>query len=311
MTFRWQGTDPLVGFTLMVTPNIEQRTFRFRNDDGSQTAATWKATQGTSITGITTAEKFRVRYEMQETAGGDTTSVTFSLEYDLNSSGTWTQVTTTSNVVRIVSSTGVSNGTATTNLLTAGTGTFLAGQVLTTANSAATSMTANNHTEYEWNLQLVDGTVSNNDVIALRCMTSAGTRTVGAAGNGTVTASVAAVVYNLSPASAVHTHTASTPSAVAVVPLTPSSASHTHTSGTPTLTEAGDPFGVPTGLAVTPTGNTTMDVSWNAVDTATGYDIERDSVVIATDHVGLLYQDTGLSTATEYSYRVRAVQTAS
>lgn len=38
------------------------------------------------------------------------------------------------------------------------------------------------------------------------------------------------------------------------------------------------------------------------------HDIERDSVIIATDVSGTTYSDTGLSPATEYSYRARSVR---
>jgi hypothetical protein len=295
---RWQALDPLAGFTLMVTPNVEQRTFRFRNDDGSQTTATWKATQGTSITGVTTSERFRVRYEMQETAGGDTTSITFSLEYMLNDSGTWVAVTTTSNVVRIVSSTGVSNGTATTNQLTLGTGTFLAGQVLTTANSAATSMTANNHTEYEWNLQLVAGTVSNNDVIALRCMTSTGARTVGAAGNGTVTASVAPNIsasFLITTAVAVTAVTTQSIAATAVINTSASvvqASSKSLSNAIAIATIAGVEVdytaevggGGPTGLyaptlVIERPSATQVDLSWDTVAAASKYRLQRQVYV--------------------------------
>lgn len=67
-------------------------------------------------------------------------------------------------------------------------------------------------------------------------------------------------------------------------------------------------FGAPTGLIATPISTSQIDLAWNPVDTATGYDIERDLVVIAANQPGTTYNDTGLAPSTLYSYRVRAVK---
>ena len=67
-------------------------------------------------------------------------------------------------------------------------------------------------------------------------------------------------------------------------------------------------FGAPTGLTATPVSSTAIDLSWSAVPTATGYDVERDTVVIATDVAATTYSDTGLTASTAYDYRVRAVK---
>jgi hypothetical protein len=63
----------------------------------------------------------------------------------------------------------------------------------------------------------------------------------------------------------------------------------------------------PTGLTATPVSSSQIDLSWNAVSGASGYDIERDGTVIVFDHVGTSYSDTGLNPSTLYTYRVRAV----
>jgi hypothetical protein len=41
---------------------------------------------------------------------------------------------------------------------------------------------------------------------------------------------------------------------------------------------------------------------------ASGYDIERDGVVIATDVVGTSYNDTGLTSNSTHQYRARSVR---
>jgi hypothetical protein len=66
-------------------------------------------------------------------------------------------------------------------------------------------------------------------------------------------------------------------------------------------------FYPPTGLTVTVISQSQLDVSWDAVPSATGYDIERDGSVIVTSHATTSYSDTGLTAGTAYSYRVRAV----
>lgn len=64
----------------------------------------------------------------------------------------------------------------------------------------------------------------------------------------------------------------------------------------------------PTGLAATPVSASQIDLSWNSVSGATGYDVERDSVIVATNVATTSYNDTGLTAATLYTYRVRAVK---
>lgn len=69
----------------------------------------------------------------------------------------------------------------------------------------------------------------------------------------------------------------------------------------------GGSLAAPTGLTATAVSSSQIDLSWNAVTGATGYDIERDGAVIATDNVTTSYSDTGLTQNTTYTYRVRTV----
>lgn len=86
-------------------------------------------------------------------------------------------------------------------------------------------------------------------------------------------------------------------------------ATHSHTADNVTLSTFGA-FDPPTGLQATAVSASQIDLSWDEVSGATGYDIERDSAVIVADHQSTSYSDTGLAGATEYTYRVRARQTA-
>jgi len=49
-----------------------------------------------------------------------------------------------------------------------------------------------------------------------------------------------------------------------------------------------------------------IDMSWDAVSGATGYDVRRDGTTIATNVATTSYSDTGLAAATEYTHEVRA-----
>jgi len=64
--------------------------------------------------------------------------------------------------------------------------------------------------------------------------------------------------------------------------------------------------GAPTGLTATPVSSSQINVAWNAVSGATGYDVERNSVIVASPATNS-YSDTGLVPNTSYSYRVRSV----
>ncbi len=62
-------------------------------------------------------------------------------------------------------------------------------------------------------------------------------------------------------------------------------------------------------VVATAISGTEIDVTWNAAYGATGYDIERDSSVIATDHPASPYHDSGLGIGTPHTYRVRSAKT--
>jgi hypothetical protein len=188
----WLALDPLRGFVAMATFTTDQRSYRFRNDDGTQTSATWKAAQNTAISqGVN--QKFRLRMETQETAGGAANNVDFTLQYNLNNTG-WVTITSSSNVVRLIDSAFVADNTPTTNQLTAGTGTFRAGSVIGSSESTGrVSFVGSDHTEHEWILTLVQGTVNNNDNIIFRVLLNA-TPTDTTSATPTLTAVVAQAV---------------------------------------------------------------------------------------------------------------------
>lgn len=147
---------------------LEQASFRGRNDDGSQTTATWKDSVNTNWRQAVTTN-FRVRFLVKHTGGA--TTPTFQLEYNKNSGG-WNSVTTASSVCKAVNSTSITDGEATTQQV--GAGTFVTGEMSEDGITAAISIgAATNETEVEYVLQLVSTDVTFGDTIELR-VTNAG-----------------------------------------------------------------------------------------------------------------------------------------
>jgi hypothetical protein len=90
----YAGTSDTAQLTIVYyTSTIEQEGFRFRNDDGSESAATWKANQDTNIT---LAADTSTRIRMLLNATGDPASIGAQLEARYKPSGgafgPWTKV---------------------------------------------------------------------------------------------------------------------------------------------------------------------------------------------------------------------------
>ena len=129
--------------------------YGLRSDTLTLTAPSAPA-QNENIT-VTVGNRFRLRIEVQETG-----AVAVATAYKLRSAknaGAYADVATASGDVRVVDSPHFAHGDATTNLLTGGTGTFVAGQGLdTSGTSSSISLGASGHTELEWSLILFSGT---------------------------------------------------------------------------------------------------------------------------------------------------------
>lgn len=70
-------------------PTIEQEGYRFRNDDGSETAATWRQAQDVDDT-IALDQNFRLRFIANAT--GDPASSQFQLECRKKTAPYWQKV---------------------------------------------------------------------------------------------------------------------------------------------------------------------------------------------------------------------------
>lgn len=139
---------------------------RFRNDDGSETAATWLASEDNNAS-LLTNKNYRLRLQVEQSAA-TFSLITPELRYSLNG-GAYTRVNATSSVVRSSASTQFADDDATTAQLTA-TGVFTPGKMddvdgITASISPGTS---DDSTEVEYCFQIVDADVAAGDTIDFR-----------------------------------------------------------------------------------------------------------------------------------------------
>lgn len=151
----------------MTNPAFTQITFRGRNDDGSESGATWKATQGSDWT-QDTGVKFRVRFRIDETASRAWSNKVWNLYYQRNTSGY--NAVTGSTPVQFALSDNFVDGDDCTSQLTGGTGTFVTDNngMKETIGGATNSGTAGYLFETEFCLVIDGAQVADNDTINLR-----------------------------------------------------------------------------------------------------------------------------------------------
>ena len=174
---------------LFIDPN--QRQFRARNDDGTETTATWIAAVDTNWS-QNTVTNFRVRITTQADVGaGANSPIAPTLYYSLNG-GTSTQVTSSSNVVRLSPSSQFADGAATTQQLSGGLGlTYVAGSMQESSSGAVSRVMAAglDISEDEWCVQIQAADVANGDTITLQQKTG----TAGVYATYTVTPSITVI----------------------------------------------------------------------------------------------------------------------
>lgn len=160
-----------------VTPNLDQDSFRGRNDDGSESAATWKATANTNWSQLPD-ENFRVRFLVQEDAGGAENNVNLQLQYNHNAAG-WNNVSGTSTVVQASASANFADDDDTTQQI--GTGTFITPNSGMDENnglageSGNIDFSGNDEVEVEYCCQILSADTATNDTIELRVVRGDGT----------------------------------------------------------------------------------------------------------------------------------------
>ena len=102
--------------------SANQNSYRWRNDDGTETSASWKAELNTISTSNSQDQPFRLRISLNETSGYGSTSYDVSrLAYSKNNGTNWVVINNnTTNDFYFINSAFVANNTATSQQITAG-----------------------------------------------------------------------------------------------------------------------------------------------------------------------------------------------
>lgn len=145
-----------------VSANVVQQAFRGRNDDGSETGATWTAPTNENWTQAAD-EVFRVRMRIEETAGGSANNGSYIPQYSVNG-GAFITVNDDS-PCQFALSAFVPSNTATTQQI--GSGDFVPGEVLSNTDAGNVTL-ENQETEMEYSLWLDSAQLADGDIIQIR-----------------------------------------------------------------------------------------------------------------------------------------------
>lgn len=148
--------------------SFTQTDFRLRNDDGSESTATWKAAANINISiDVSSGDvSLRIRLCAQEVG---TTAATFASNlFASYNGGAYAQVGSATSQVKAVDSTNLTDNAATTQQVTAFT--FVAGRVddVDGTMTATASIAQNSGTEFEFMVQLVKADLNNGDTLDFR-----------------------------------------------------------------------------------------------------------------------------------------------
>lgn len=138
--------------TTQLFASLRQTKYRWRNDNGTETTATWKAAENTAIL-IGDTAPLRLRIEMDNDNGlAEFSIVENSLEYSSDNGTTWTVMTNSQSQAFVYqTSPNVANGVATTNQMGSGTfGTFVAGHIVSAVGASTLNLNDAERTEMEW-----------------------------------------------------------------------------------------------------------------------------------------------------------------
>jgi len=151
----------------MITAAFDQTQFRFRNDDGTEVTATWRQSVNVDDT-QDTSTTYRVRFTVEETAGGAANNKLWQAEISLN--GAARQDVTTSSSVVIAVNSQLTEGNDCTQIISSST--FIStnnGQSEDgEAGGGGNDYAGSDKGEYEFSYQIVDGDVSDTDDIDIR-----------------------------------------------------------------------------------------------------------------------------------------------
>lgn len=180
---------------------LSQKNWRLRNDDGSESAATWKAAVNTSAN-VTKGQNFRLRAEFKEPKDGElVTGVTTAIRIQARiNGGAWFSLSGAGSTdVHVVTSTHLTHHADTTQQI--GSGTYLTdndGQV-ESSNQSGSKYYEDRRAEIEWCLQ-IKTSVSNGATIEFRFEQVLTGEIIGlGSGNTTPTLTAVAGTQTISP----------------------------------------------------------------------------------------------------------------
>lgn len=160
---------------------LDQIHYRWRNDDNSESLASWDKAQDTQTTIAVDTNK-RIRFEISNEGTATSGSTTYQLMYGVLATtcaaiGTWTAVPTGSTEkLQIFASSNLTDGNATTTQLTPENTSFVAGQVKDEGNqTTGITLTTSEYTEIEYSI-VVTSNALNGEKYCLR-LTNAGSTT--------------------------------------------------------------------------------------------------------------------------------------
>ncbi len=137
------------------TGTLVQQHYRWRNDNGSESAATWKAAADTAATGVARGQNIRLRFCVAETSGSYAVTVAGRLEYATNTGGPWTSVSSDPMAAFAMTPTAnYATSDATTNQL-AGSGSWTPGVCVEgpATSTPSTTLAASTFSNFEYCLQ--------------------------------------------------------------------------------------------------------------------------------------------------------------
>ncbi|MDD5149001.1 MAG: T9SS type A sorting domain-containing protein [Flavobacterium sp.] len=138
------------GLSTIASPSFQQTAYRWRNDDGNETTATWKANTNTASVVDFINSPIRLRFQVGETVGmAGGALATQLLQYSKNGGAYVTITESNTNDFRFVNSSFISDGTATTQQIPSGSF-FGSGLFRSNSSSINVNIGASNVTELEY-----------------------------------------------------------------------------------------------------------------------------------------------------------------
>ena len=158
------------------TFGITARAFRFY-DDGTEAGASALANENTNYTtDIATKVQLVLRYGVQESGAGSASGATtddYQLQYSKNG-GAYTSITTSSTNIKAFASADLTDAGTTTSRLSAGTGSFVAGEISEAGLITDRQLTANNYSDYVYTIEVVPADVVATDYFDFRVLRNGG-----------------------------------------------------------------------------------------------------------------------------------------